>query len=136
MCLSVGLGHDRGTLETEVQGAERDNRSAVTRGRALVCLCYYTGLLVYILEDGPVVAEGWLFCVLEHLAHVLWSASAVDLFGPSNHLPQPYAICAIWLLGTRAPLEFLTTLGEASGAALEVAETGSIATVRCVDNRA
>ena len=26
-------------------------------------------------------------------------------------------MCAIWLLGTRAPLEFLTTLGEASGAA-------------------
>lgn len=25
-------------------------------------------------------------------------------------------MCAIWLLGTRAPLEFLTTLGEASAA--------------------
>lgn len=32
----------------------------------------------------------------------------------TEHLPHPYAICAIWLLGTMLPFAFLTILGDAS----------------------
>jgi purine-cytosine permease-like protein len=36
----------------------------------------------------------------------------------AERLPHPYAICAIWLLGTMLPFAFLTILGDASADAL------------------
>lgn len=75
---------------------------------------------MYELENGPVVLKGLLARILEHLAHVLYTRSAV-ISQRYRYVPQPYTICAFWLLGTMLPFAFLTTLAEASAAALELA---------------
>lgn len=64
----IRLGHDVGTLQAKIKRAKRHNRLAVG---PLVRLGYYARLLVYGLKDVPVVVEGCLARILEHLAHML-----------------------------------------------------------------
>jgi hypothetical protein len=53
--------------------------------------------------------------LFEHFAHVLWRAVSILRFRSGvEDIPQPYAMCAIWLLGTILPFAFLTILGEAT----------------------
>jgi hypothetical protein len=71
---------------------------------------------VDVLEDSSVVLEGLFARLLEHLAHVLCLQSVTSFLRVCMVAcsPHPYAICAIWLLGTMLPLAFLTILGDAS----------------------
>lgn len=113
--VAVGLGHDAGALQTQEQGPQRHDIGRV--GRGIVRLGDYTRLLVDILQYGAVVLQRLLARVVEHFAHVLCLAvSDVPRAGQTSpsHLPHPYSMCAIWLLGTMLPLAFLTILGEAS----------------------
>lgn len=95
----------------------------------IVCLRYYARLLVYIAEDRSVLREGLLACVLEHAAHVLCSALAITPCDVKDILPHPYAICAIWLLGTMLPLAFLTILGDASDVAFGATAASMMPTI-------
>ena len=55
-----------------------------------VRLRYDARLFVDAAEDGSVLLEGLLACVLEHLAHVLWTGSAVaPARGRLGVSPQP-----------------------------------------------
>jgi hypothetical protein len=49
--------------------------------------------------------------------------------------PQPYAICAIWLLGTILPFAFLTILGLASAAPLGATAIVSMAVTRAFSSK-
>jgi hypothetical protein len=91
-----------------------------------VSLRYYARLLVDVTEDGLVVAEGGLARILKHSSHVLCLKVRYGRPKASGNIPQPYAICAIWLLGTMLPLAFFTTLGDASDAVLGATAIESI----------
>lgn len=125
--IAVGLGHDAGALQTQEQRPQRHDVARV--GRGIVRLRDDAGLLVDVLEDGAVVLQRLLARVVEHLAHVLW-LSVSDMpcreKETARHVPHPYSMCAIWLLGTMLPFAFLTILGEASAAALEATVTVSM----------
>ena len=114
MQIPIRLGHDARALQTQ---KERPQRHDVARlRRRIIRLRYYAWLLVDILEDGPVVLECLLARLLEHFAHVLCVESVTSCLRVrmAKCSPHPYAICAIWLLGTILPFAFLTILGDAS----------------------
>jgi hypothetical protein len=113
---SVGLGRP--------QRSQRNDGSAF--GRGVVSLRYYARLLVDVTEDGLVVAEGGLARILKHSSHMLCLKVRYGRPEASGNIPQPYAICAIWLLGTIFPFAFFTTLGDASDAVLGATAIESI----------
>lgn len=47
-----------------------------------------------------------------------------------SNAPQPYAMCAIWLLGTTAPLAFLMSFGLASADGFAIASILEVLSVR------
>lgn len=112
MFVAICVGHDIRTLQTQVQWAQRDN--GLTVGGVLVRLRNDARLLVYVLQYCPIVLERLLARILNHDAHVLYNLSAGATKKLLGNAPQPYAMCAIWLLGTTAPLAFFTSFGLAS----------------------
>jgi hypothetical protein len=90
---------------------------------------------VYILEDGSVVLEGLLARLFEHFAHVFCLDISKRPLDVTVNLPQPYAMCAIWLLGTMLPLAFLTILGDANDAALSATAVLSMMPTTDVESR-
>jgi hypothetical protein len=73
---------------------------------------------VNVAEDGLVGDDCLLARVHEHFAHMLCICVSHEHYEAWRYIPQPEAICAIWLLGMILPLAFLTTFGDASDAAL------------------
>ena len=70
-------------------------------------------------ENGSGVWEGLFTGVFDDFDDVLCrEISILFILKFGGDTPQPYAICAIWLLGTMLPFAFLTILGLASAAPL------------------